>query len=370
MSENTEKTVVTEKAAPAVEKKVPEKKAPEKKERIILDVAYQPQVRTNQDTAWIMRRVIYALLPALVWSVVQFGWNSLLLVCTSVAAAVFFEWGYRKLLKKSISIDDYSAALTGLLIGLSMPATAPWWVPVIGNLFAIVVVKLLYGGLGKNFLTPALAGHAFLLASYALIMGTYSVPAGLKGAVDGVTMATPLTYLYGENALPAYYSLKTMFVGTIPGANGEVSTLLLLLGGIYLIIRKIVPWRIPVSFLGTVAVLTLIFGGGDMGNFDFMLYNLCSGSVVLAAIYMATDYSTSPVTLNGQLLYGAGCGVLTVLIRYFGGYPEGSTYAVLIMNLCTWAIDKGFHRHQFGVTKEDLAAEKAAKKAAKEAAKA
>ena len=370
MSENTEKTVVTAKAAPAAEKKVPEKKPAEKKERIVLDVAFQPQVRTNQDTAWIMRRVILALLPALAWAVYQFGWNCLLLAACGTAAAVFFEWGYRKLLKKSNTIDDWSAALTGLLMGISMPSGAPWWVPVIGAFFAIVVVKQLYGGLGKNFLNPALAGRAFLLASYALIMSNYAVPAGLKGTVDGVTMATPLTYLYGTEPMPAYYSLKTLFLGTMPGAMGEISTLLLLVGGVYLIARKIVPWRIPLAFLGTVAVLTLIFGGGSMSNVNFMLYNLCSGSVVLAAFFMATDYATSPVTLNGQLLYGVGCGVLTVLIRYFGGYPEGSTYAVLIMNLCTWAIDKGFHRHQFGVTKEDLAAEKAAKKAAKEAAKA
>ena len=150
---------------------------------------------------------------------------------------------------------------------------------------------------------------------------------------------------------------------------GEVSTLLLLLGGLYLILRKVISWRIPVSFIGTVALLTLIFGHAGYSNVDWMLYNLCSGGLFLAAFFMATDYATSPVTLNGQLLYGFGCGVLTVLIRYFGGYPEGVTYAVLLMNLCAWAIDKGFHRHQFGVTKEDIAAEKAAKKAAKEAAK-
>ena len=367
MSENTQNSVVAGKATPAAEKKAPEKKT---QERIILDVAFQPQVRTNQDTAWIMRRVILALLPAVAWAVYQFGWGCLILPACGAAAAVFFEWAYRKLLKKSTTIDDYSAALTGLLIGISLPASAPWWVAVIGAFFAIIVVKQLYGGIGKNFLNPALAGRAFLLASYALIMSNYSVPSGLKGAVDGVTMATPLTYLYGSDPLPAYFSLKTMFMGVMPGAIGEVSTLLLLLGGVYLIIRKIVPWRIPVAFLGTVALLTLAFGGGGMSNTDFMLFNLCSGSVVLAAFFMATDYATSPVTLNGQLLYGAGCGILTVLIRYFGGYPEGSTYAVLIMNLCTWAIDKGFHRHQFGVSKEDLAAEKAAKKAAKEAARA
>ena len=341
----------------------------EKKERIVLDVAYQPQVRTNIDTRRLMLTVMLALLPAVIWSVVQFGFHSLVVMIVSMASAVFFEWGYRKLMHKTASIDDCSAALTGLLLALTLPPTAPWWLPVIGTFFAIVVVKQLYGGIGKNFLNPALAGRAFLLASYALILGTYAVPKALSGVVDGVTMATPLSYLYGEGTMPAYFTLKGMFLGTIPGAMGEVSTLLLLLGGLYLILRKVISWRIPVSFLGTVALLTLIFGHAGMNNFDWMLYNLLSGGLFLAAFFMATDYATSPVTLNGQLLYGFGCGVITVLIRYFGGYPEGTTYAVLIMNLCAWAIDKGFHRHQFGVTQEDIEAEKAAKKAAKEAAK-
>ena len=232
-----------------------------------------------------------------------------------------------------------------------------------------MVVKQLYGGIGKNFLNPALAGRAFLLASYAAIMGRYAVPKALTAAVDGVTMATPLSYLYSGAAMPGYMGFKSLLLGTIPGCIGELSTLALLIGGAYLLATKVISWRIPGAYLGTVAVLCLIFGHEGYGNVDWMLYNLMSGGLMLGAIFMATDYATSPVTLNGQLLYGVGCGALTVLIRYFGGFPEGVTYAILIMNLCTWAIDKGFHRHQFGVTKEDIAAEKAAKKAAKEAAK-
>ena len=153
------------------------------------------------------------------------------------------------------------------------------------------------------------------------------------------------------------------------GCIGELSALLILAGGVYLIVRKVISWRIPVSFIGTVAILTLLFGHNGLDRGGWMIYNVCCGSVLFGAFFMATDYATSPVTLNGQLLYGCGCGILTVLIRYFGGFPEGTTYAILIMNLCTWAIDKGFHRHQFGVSKEDIAAQKAAKKAAKEAAK-
>ncbi len=341
----------------------------EQKERIVLDVAYQPQVRTRTDTRILMLNVILALLPAVIWSVIQFGTAPLLVIVPSMASAVFFEWGYRKLLKKEASIDDLSAALTGLLLALTLPPTTPWWVPVIGTFFAIVVVKQLYGGIGKNFLNPALAGRAFLLASYALTMGSFAIPNALKGTVDGITMATPLSYLYGTNPMPAYYTIKSLFLGFIPGSIGELSSLLLLLGGLYLIARKVISWRIPVSFIGTVALLTLLFGHSGFDRVDWMCFNVLSGGLVLGAFFMATDYATSPVTLNGQLLYGCGCGILTVLIRRFGGFPEGVSYAILIMNLCTWAIDKGFHRHQFGVSREDIAAEKAAAKAAKEAAK-
>ena len=341
----------------------------EKNERIVLDVAFQPQVRTERDTKSLMLDVIIALLPLLVVGVWQFGTHPLLVVACSVAACVFFEWGYRKLMHKEQSIGDLSAVVTGLLLGLSMPASAPAWIPVVGAFFAIVVVKQLYGGIGKNFLNPALAGRAFLLSSYSIaIGGTWVVPNGLKGTVDGVTMATPLSYLYGDAAMPKYFTLSNLFFGNIPGSVGEVSSLILIAACLYLIARKVISWRIPVSFVGSVFLLTLIFGrNGD--HLNFAIENVLSGALLLVAVFMATDYSTSPVTKGGQLLYGVGCGALTVLIRYFGGFPEGTTYAVLIMNLCTWAIDKGFHRHQFGVTKEDIARAKAQKKAAKEAAK-
>ena len=340
----------------------------EKKERIILDVAYQPQVRTTQDTKRLMLDVMIALLPAIIVGVLQFGLYPLVLLLTGVCSAVFWEWGYRRLFKKDASIGDLSAALTGLLLGLTMPPTAPWWLPVIGTFFGIVVVKQLYGGIGKNFLNPALAGRAFLFSSYATIMATWSVPNALSGTIDGTTMATPLSGMYGEG-LPAYFTAKSMFMGYLPGCIGEISAFALLLGGAYLIWRKVISWRIPVSFIGTVALLTLIFGKSGYSNGQWMLYNIFSGSLMLGAIFMATDYATSPVTLNGQLVYGAGCGLLTVLIRYFGGFPEGTTYAILIMNLCTWALDKAFHRHQFGVSKADIAFKKAEKLAAKEAAK-
>ena len=344
----------------------------DKKEKIVLDVAYQPQVRTGADTRRIMIDVIIALMPALVVAIIQFGWYPIAVCLVSMASAVFFEWAYRKLMKKTCTIGDCSAALTGLLMALTMPASSPLWLPIIGTFFAIVVVKQLYGGIGKNFLNPALAGRAFLIASYAVIMTQWTIPSAMAGmnieTVDGITMATPMTYLYAGKPMPEYYSYLNMFLGIMPGCFGEASKIALLVGGIYLICRKIISWRIPVSFIGTVALLTLIFGHEGYGNFEWMMYNLLCGGLFLGAFFMATDYATSPVTLPGQLLYGVGCGALTVLIRYFGSYPEGVSYGILIMNLCTWAIDKAFRRHQFGVSKEDIAAEKAAKKAAKEGA--
>ncbi|MBQ3482454.1 MAG: RnfABCDGE type electron transport complex subunit D [Oscillospiraceae bacterium] len=339
----------------------------DKKERIVLDVAYQPQVRTNMDTKRIMLNVMLALLPSLIAAAYEFGFKPVLMVAVSMASAVFYEWAYRKLAKKDPTIFDFSACLTGMLVAMTLPTSAPWWLPLIGNFFAIVIVKQLYGGLGKNFVNPALASRAFLIASYAGIMTTWA-PARAMG-VDAITMATPMSYLYSGQPMPEYYSYSKMLLGIMPGCFGEACKLALLLGGIYLILRKIISWRIPVSYIGTVALLTLIFGHEGYDNFSWMVYNLLSGALILAAFFMATDYATSPVSLPGQLVYGAGCGALTVLIRYFGSYPEGVTYGILIMNICTWAIDKAFRRRQFGVSKEDIAAQKAAAKAAKEAVK-
>ena len=326
------------------------------------DASYQPQVRTNTDTSRIMLDVIIALVPAMIVSIWLFGARALALYAITVAASVFFEWGYRKLLKKPGSIGDLSACVTGILLAMCLPVTIPLWMPVVGAFFAIVVVKQLYGGLGKNFMNPALAGRAFMFFSWTAIMTKWAVPSVM--AIDAATMATPLSILKEGVAMPEYYSFTNLFLGVMPGSIGEMSALALLIGGIYLLARKVINWRIPVAFIGTVVVLTFIFPRNGYSNVDWMMYNLLSGGLFLGAIFMATDYSSSPVTLNGQLLYGFGCGALTVLIRYFGGFPEGVSFAILIMNLCAWAIDKGTRGRQFGVSKEDL---KAAKKAAKEA---
>ena len=203
-------------------------------DKLILDVAYQPQERTARNTRSIMLDVIIALVPASVWAVWQFGIQSLILIIASVCSSVFFEWGYRKLLHKESSIGDLSAVVTGLMLAMTLPPTAPAWVAVIGCFFAIVVVKQLYGGIGKNFLNPALAGRAFLMASYATVMSSYSVPRALSGTVDAVSMATPLTYMYSGEAVPRYFTLKAIFLGMTPGTLGEVSALLLIIGGVYL----------------------------------------------------------------------------------------------------------------------------------------
>ena len=309
----------------------------EKNEKIIFDVAYQPQVRTNTDTRRIMLDVLLALVPAVIVSVINFGIRTLLVMLVSMAAAVFFEWAYRKLMKKPDSIGDLTAALTGLLLVLTMPPQTPVWMPIVGDLFAIVVVKQLYGGLGKNFLNPALAGRAFLMASYAAVMGSV--------AVDGVTMATPLSYMYAGEAMP--FTTGQLFMGGIPGAMGEVSALALLIGGAYLIYRKVISWRIPVAFIGTVAIITFLFPAGGIPGWQFMLYELTTGGLMLGAIFMATDYVTSPTTKLGRIIYGVGCGLITVFIRYFG-YPEGVSFAILVMNLFALVLDRVTMPVKFG----------------------
>lgn len=338
-------------------------------EKKIYKVTSNPILRTPRSTDKIMLDVIIGLVPALGVGAYMFGMNAAILLIVNVVACVFFEWAYRKLLKKDNTVGDLSAVVTGMLLTCVMPSNAPWWVGLIGSFFAIVVVKQLYGGIGKNFLNPALAARAFLSAGYAALMTSWAVPSVMRGVVDGVTMSTPLSYMHTGDALPEYFNYLNMFLGGIPGSIGEISTLAILIGGIWLLARKVITWRIPVSFIGTVAVLTLIFGCEGYGRFDWMMNNLLSGGLFLGAFFMATDYSTSPVNLKGQLLYGFGCGAITVLIRYFGSYPEGVSYAILIMNCCTWAIDKALRPRQFGMSKEDMKAKKAAAKAAKKQAK-
>lgn len=343
-------------------------------EKKLYKVSGAPFIRSKTDTQRIMLDVLIALLPAFCVAVWQFGTAAIVRVLVSVILCVFFEWAYRKLMKKNSTIHDLSACVTGVLLAFCMPSSVPIWVLAIGAFLSIVLVKQLYGGIGKNFLNPALAGRAFMAAGFPALMTAWSIPTALKATVvDSTTMATPLGALYGGTAaeLPDYVNMMDLFIGRIPGSMGEISAAALLIGFVYLLVRKVISWRIPVSLVGTVAVLTLVFGREGYGNVEWMCFNIFSGGVMLGAIFMATDYCTSPVTPKGQLIFGVGCGCLTVLIRYFGGYPEGNTYAILIMNLLTWAIDKITPQRQFGVSAEEFRASrqhaKEMKKAAKEA---
>ena len=331
-----------------------------------------PHIRAAENTRSIMLDVIIAMMPALIWAIVKFGFRALTLTAVSVVGCWIFELDHRKLMKKPQSVNDLSAAVTGILLAFVCPVNMPHWLILVGDFFAIVVVKQLFGGIGCNFMNPALVGRAVLLASYATAMTTWAVPMSklsiFGSNADAVTSSTPLAIMKGGDlaSLTSNYSVVDMFLGRIGGSLGEVSALMLLLGGVYLVIRKVISWHTPVAFIATVAVLCLISAPAGISAVDYMLYNVFGGGLMLGAIFMATDYATSPVTKPGQIIFGIGCGLLTVFIRYFGGYPEGVSYSILIMNCCVWLIDKVGKPGRYGVTKEMKAAAKAAKKAGKE----
>ena len=317
-----------------------------------------PHIRSVENTRSIMLDVIIAMLPALFWAIYNFGFKALLSVVVSVVACLFWEWLYRKLLKKPQSIGDLSAVVTGILLAFVCPPELPWWALVIGAFFSIVVVKQLYGGIGCNFLNPALAGRAILLASYATAMTTWTLPSSKKELADVISTATPLAIMKEGTVekfteLTTNYSVADMFIGRVGGSLGEVSALALLLGGAWLLIRKVISWHTPVAFIGTVAILTLISAPAGIDNVQYMLYNVFGGGLMLGAIFMATDYATSPVTKPGQLIFGVGCGLITCFIRRFGSYPEGVCYSILIMNCTTWLLDKYIRPTIYGAVKKE-----------------
>ena len=330
-----------------------------------------PHIRTKDGAGHIMGEVLIALVLPLAFAVYNFGPRALAAAAVSVAGCCAFELLYRLLLRKNNTLGDLSAAVTGLLIAMVSPVTTPYWILLIGDFFAIVVVKQLFGGVGKNFLNPALAARAFML-SWAGEMTTWvgpktSVP--LMGVIDAETFPTPMSYLHGNDlsGLMKVTDLPKMFVGLVGGSMGEVSAMLLILGGLFLLWRKVITWYIPVSYIGTVAALTFLFPRGN-DPLQWMLCNLLGGGLMLGAIFMATDYVTSPVSHLGQAIFGIGCGLITVFIRYFGSYNEGVCYAILIMNLTVWLIDKSIKPHRFGVVKEKKPA-RAPDNTKKEAAK-
>ena len=321
-----------------------------------LTISSSPHVHAPSTTQTIMRDVLIALAPALVGSVYFFGIRALLVTLVSAAACVFFEWMYCRMAKIKCKVYDMSAVVTGVLLAFVCPVTIPYWCIIIGDFFAIVVVKQLFGGIGRNIVNPALAARAFMF-SWPALMTHRVIPgcgnaAGIFSTADAVTGATPLADMTVGN-LPAA-SLGQMFLGNIGGCIGETSALLLLVGFLYLLIRKVITPRIPLSFIGTVALLTVIFPMGN-DNLAWMGSQLFAGGLFLGAIFMATDYVTSPLTRLGQIVFGIGCGVLTVVIRYFGGYPEGVSYAILIMNCCVVLLDRIGRPKKFGAPKKEVA---------------
>ena len=319
-----------------------------------LTLSSSPHAHSSTTTQTVMRDVLIALAPALVGSIYFFGFRALLVTLISAAACVFFEWIYRKLMKLDSTVYDLSAVVTGVLLAFVCPVTIPYWILIIGDLFAIIIVKQLFGGIGKNFMNPALAARAFLF-SWPVVMSTWVKPgfenaAGILSATDAVTGATPMANMH-QGLLPEA-SLTDLFVGNVGGCLGETSAALLLIGFAYLLIRKVITPRIPLLYIGTVAVLAFLFPQGN-DRLVWTAAQVCGGGLILGACFMATDYVTSPMTRLGKSIFAIGCGVITFVIRYFGGYNEGVSYAILVMNACVPLLDQLGRPRKFGAPKKE-----------------
>lgn len=301
----------------------------------LLNVSTSPHVRSKDTTETIMRDVVIALIPAIVFGVYNFGLNALLILILCSATCVLTEYVYEKLMKKPITIYDYSALVTGLLLAMNLPSTVPFWIPIIGGVFAILIVKQLFGGLGQNFMNPALAARCFLLISFAKIMTDFTYK-----PIDGISSATPLALVKAGEQV----DILKMFVGTIPGTIGETSVIAILIGAIYLITKKVISPIIPVVYIGTFAIFALIFGGifgaHSSDLLPYLASQLFGGGLMLGAFFMATDYVTSPITPKGQIVFGVCLGLLTGIFRVFGVSAEGVSYAIIFCNLLVPLIEK------------------------------
>lgn len=305
----------------------------------LLHVSSSPHVRSKTTTSTIMLDVLIALMPATVFGLVYFGKDlglyPFVLVVVTVGAAVLTEFAYQKLTGRKVTVSDFSAAVTGLLLALNLPPTLPVWMGALGSIFAVLIVKQIFGGLGQNFMNPALAGRCFLLISFTSAMSTFTI--------DGVTGATPLTLLKEGGTV----NLLDMFLGTTGGVIGETSAIALLIGGAYLLIRKVINWRIPAAYIGSFAVFTLLFSGHGV-DFYYLAAQLCGGGLLLGAFFMATDYVTSPITDNGKLIFGVFLGILTGVFRFFGNSSEGVSYAIIMGNLLVPLIEQFTMPRAFG----------------------
>jgi electron transport complex protein RnfD len=303
-----------------------------------------PHLKSGQTTSIIMRDVLIALVPATLASIYFFRLNAVFLIITTIISCVLAEYVANKVMKKPVTIGDYSAAVTGLLLAFNLPPSLPLWMAATGGVFAIIITKQLFGGLGMNFINPALAARAFLMASWPVAMTTWT-----KTAVDAATSATPLAIIKkgGEVVTDIPPSITNLFLGNVPGSLGETSALALLIGAVYLVARRVITLEIPLTFIGTVALITWLLGGDSLFSGNF-LYHVFAGGLILGAFYMATDYTTSPVSTAGKIIMGTGCGILTAVIRLYGGYPEGVCYSILLMNLAVPLIDKYTLPKSFG----------------------
>ncbi len=318
-------------------------------------VSSSPHIHSPEDTPWIMRQVIYALIPGALIGVYFFGIPAIRVIAISVVSCMVIETLWQKLMKQDITIADGSAALTGLLLAMNLPSGAPWWLVVLGSLVAIILGKQVYGGLGNNPFNPALVARVFLLISFPVHMTTWPAPrAFFSQAADTVTGATPLGALktavfeHGTITAAPHLNLMDPFFGNIGGSLGEISALALILGGIYLIARKIISWHIPVIYIGTVAVFTGALWMMNPNLYADPAFHLIAGGLMLGAFFMATDMVTSPITNKGKIIFAVGCGVITVVIRIWGGYPEGVSFAILIMNALVPLINKVTRPGKFG----------------------
>ncbi len=321
-------------------------------------VSSSPHIRSPEDIGWIMRQVIYALIPGAAVGVYFFGVPAFNVVWVSVVSCIVVEALIQRLMGRPITIRDGSAAVTGLLLAMNLPPGAPWWLVVIGALVAIGLGKQVYGGLGNNPFNPALTARVFLLISFPVEMTTWLVPRPLLvHSADAVTGATPLgaiktaVFMHGSLASVGHVSIMDLFMGNVGGSLGEVSALALIVGGAYLIYRRIISWHIPVFYIGTVFVMTGIFWLINPGVYANPVFHVFSGGLMLGAFFMATDLVTSPVTVMGKVIFAIGCGVITVVIRLWGGYPEGVSFSILIMNAFVPLINRGTRPVVFGAAR-------------------
>jgi len=307
-----------------------------------MNVSFAPHIHDRLTTNRIMLDVCIALVPSLVIAIWVFGLRAAVITAVCVASCVLFEWGYEKLLKRKNTINDFSAVLTGIILAYNLPVTIPVWQAVFGSFIAIIFVKQLFGGLGKNFANPAVTARIVMFLAFPITMTTWVLPFGSLETNDAITGATPLAYLFkGDlSSLPDYWNL---FLGTHGGCLGETSELALLIGFVYLLLRRVITPIIPFTFIATVFLLTSLYGG-----FDYGLYQILSGGLFLGAIFCATDYVTSPITNLGRAIFGVGCGLVTVVIRLYGSYPEGVSFAILFMNMLVPYINKISYKKALG----------------------